>query len=188
MADGILKVGQITTSSGSGTITIGQSGETVNIPSGTTLSGAGTNTPAFSAYLGADQTITDGAFTKIQFNTEVFDSDGTYDNSSNYRWTPGVAGKSMITTMVWAQGGSDNTLRRNQTAIYKNGSLFASSIMNTLDAEEHHRSSVSVSIVDSHDDDDYYEVFCSADVSSGTVHADADGKGTWFCGYKLIGA
>jgi len=214
MADGILKVGQITTSSGSGTITIGQSGETVNIPSGTTalasepadtdeflVSDAGTlkrmdyshikaggSTPAFFAHLGSNQTgVSDDTWTKVNFNTEVFDSDGTYDNSSNYRWTPGVAGKSMITTMVWAQGGSDNTLRRNQTAIYKNGSLFASSIMNTLDAEEHHRSSVSVSIVDSHDDDDYYEVFCSADVSSGTVHADADGKGTWFCGYKLIG-
>ena len=31
MADGTLKVGTITTSSGSGTITIGQSGETVNV-------------------------------------------------------------------------------------------------------------------------------------------------------------
>jgi len=40
MADGILKVGQITTSSGSGTITIGQSGETVNV-SGTAGTGFG---------------------------------------------------------------------------------------------------------------------------------------------------
>jgi hypothetical protein len=41
MADGTLKVGTITTSSGSGTITLGQSGETVNIPSGVTMSGMG---------------------------------------------------------------------------------------------------------------------------------------------------
>ena len=40
MADGILKVGTITTSSGSGTITIGQSGETINV-SGTTGTGFG---------------------------------------------------------------------------------------------------------------------------------------------------
>ena len=39
MADGTLKVGTITTSSGSGTITIGQSGETI--------AGEATNTPAF---------------------------------------------------------------------------------------------------------------------------------------------
>ena len=40
MADGTLKVGTITTSSGSGTITIGQSGETVNV-SGTAGTGFG---------------------------------------------------------------------------------------------------------------------------------------------------
>ena len=37
MADGTLKVGTITTSSGSGTITLGQSGETVALGSGATL-------------------------------------------------------------------------------------------------------------------------------------------------------
>ena len=37
MADGTLKVSNIETSSGSGTITIGQSGETISVPSGATL-------------------------------------------------------------------------------------------------------------------------------------------------------
>ena len=41
MADGILKVGTITTSSGSGTITLGQSGETISVPSGVTMTGMG---------------------------------------------------------------------------------------------------------------------------------------------------
>ena len=41
MADGTLKVGTITTSSGSGTITLGQSGETISVPSGVTMSGMG---------------------------------------------------------------------------------------------------------------------------------------------------
>ena len=41
MADGTLKVGTIITSSGSGTITLGQSGETVTIPSGASTSGLG---------------------------------------------------------------------------------------------------------------------------------------------------
>ena len=41
MADGTLKVGTITTSSGSGTITLGQSGETITVPSGVTMSGMG---------------------------------------------------------------------------------------------------------------------------------------------------
>ena len=85
------------TSNGSGTITTNNIG--------------GQNTPAFSAYLSADQTITDNTFTKIQFNTEVIDSDNTYDNSSNYRFTPGVVGKFIISTQVRVIGGSDNQLR-----------------------------------------------------------------------------
>mgnify|MGYP000356654077 CR=1 FL=1 len=41
MADGTLKVGTIITSSGSGTITLGQSNETVALGSGATASGFG---------------------------------------------------------------------------------------------------------------------------------------------------
>ena len=37
MANGTLKVSNIETSSGSGTITLGQSGETLSVPSGVTL-------------------------------------------------------------------------------------------------------------------------------------------------------
>ena len=43
MADGTLKVGTITTSSGSGTITLGQSGETITIPTGATITNSGTS-------------------------------------------------------------------------------------------------------------------------------------------------
>ena len=51
MADGTLKVGTITTSSGSGTITLGQSGETVTVPSGATT------------------TLTDGISGDLKFNS-----------------------------------------------------------------------------------------------------------------------
>ena len=44
MANGTLKVSNIETSSGSGTITIGQSGETISIPSGCTITNSGTAT------------------------------------------------------------------------------------------------------------------------------------------------
>ena len=27
-------------------------------------------------------------YTKVQFDTEVFDTDNAYDNSTNYRFTP----------------------------------------------------------------------------------------------------
>ena len=57
MANGTLKVGEITTSTGSGNITIG---------SGVTLL---SNVPAFFAYSNSDQTVTDAATTKVEFQT-----------------------------------------------------------------------------------------------------------------------
>ena len=89
-----IKVNEIIKQSGS-TITIGESGDTISIPSGATLNSAGTNTltgisntPAFAAYLAndSDQSISDSTTTKIQFEAERFDTAGAYD-TSNYRFT-----------------------------------------------------------------------------------------------------
>ena len=44
------------------------------------LSFSGANTPAFMANLSANQTLTNNARIKVQCNTEIFDSDGQYDN------------------------------------------------------------------------------------------------------------
>ena len=107
MADGILKVGTITTSSGSGTITIGQSGETVNIPTGATVSGASANTPAFKARLNSDQTIANVTDTTIGCSTVKLDIGGCYNNTAStvtlngistpgYSFAPNVAGKYFV--------------------------------------------------------------------------------------------
>jgi hypothetical protein len=68
MADGTLKVGTITTSSGSGTITLGQSGETVSVPSGVTMSGMG-------KVLQVVQTVKTDIFTRSS-NTSFVDITG----------------------------------------------------------------------------------------------------------------
>jgi hypothetical protein len=117
MADGTLKVGTITTSSGSGTITLGQSGETVTIPNTATVSGAMSNTPAFRAVNSANQTLSTTAWTKINFDTVEF-STGTYD-TSNSRWTPGVAGKYLIHYHMLI--GTMNDSNQNLGRIYLNG-------------------------------------------------------------------
>jgi hypothetical protein len=72
MADGTLKVGEITNSAGSGNITIG-SGVTVNV-----------NRPAFMAYQGSDLNVSDDTVTKVPIDTEIFDTDSAFD-TSNYR-------------------------------------------------------------------------------------------------------
>lgn len=45
---------------------------------------------------GNGQTVTSGSFQKGQFSTEVLDSDGYYDNATNYRFTPLVAGVYLV--------------------------------------------------------------------------------------------
>jgi hypothetical protein len=79
------------------------------------------NTPAFHAYLNSNQTISDATWTKVAVNTEIFDSDGEYDNTTNYRFTPTTAGKYLVSCSVMCFGGS-GTVIQAQTDIQKNGS------------------------------------------------------------------
>jgi hypothetical protein len=58
------------------------------------------NTPAFQAYRSSTQTISGSTWTKVQFNTEIYDTDSDYDNSTNYRFTPTTAGKYFCYFMV----------------------------------------------------------------------------------------
>ena len=49
--------------------------------------------PAFKAFLSSDQTgITSNSDTKVQFDAIEYDVGGYYDNTTNYRYTPLVAG------------------------------------------------------------------------------------------------
>ena len=49
--------------------------------------------PAFHAYMSSNQDLSNNTATKLQVDTEDFDTDNMYDSSTNYRFTPIVAGK-----------------------------------------------------------------------------------------------
>jgi hypothetical protein len=78
------------------------------------------NGPAFSAYQSSAQTLSSGTWTKIQFQTKEFDTNSNFDNVTNYRFTPTVAGYYQISGGF--QVSSSATPVR--LAIYKNGSVF----------------------------------------------------------------
>ena len=85
--------------------------------------GGDANTPAFAAYLSSDQGVTNSTFTKASVNTEIFDTDGCYDNSSNYRFTPTTAGKYLVTgavTIAGSTSGSSSSHMLNIGGIKKN--------------------------------------------------------------------
>jgi hypothetical protein len=91
---GTIKATNIEPIADNGTVTLGSSGDTLTVPSGVTVAGAMANTPAFRAVNSSNQTVSTATWTKINFDTVEF-STGTYD-TSNSRWTPGIAGKYLI--------------------------------------------------------------------------------------------
>jgi hypothetical protein len=201
MADGILKVGTITTSSGSGTITLGQSGETVNVPSGATLnmSGATTTlssdmkaTPAFEAYVGTIVTgLSSATWTKVAANTEIYDTDSNYD-TSNYRFTPTTAGKYLVYVNTCIGSASDYQMWGAFNAIYKNGSAIRMHNDNFNPSYDHNEASPFLSsVVDMNGSSDYVEAYARVYTGSGNwnIFTDAGGaKVSWFGAYRIIGA
>jgi len=168
-------------SQGSGTITLGASGETIALASGAQVSGfTGQNYPAFRAYRSTSQAIPSSTFTKIQFDTETFDTDSAYDNSTNYRFTPQVAGKYFFTTTIRMVGIS--TITNYQVYLYKNGSMH-SRFANGGTHAANPSNSVS-DIVTMNGSTDYVEVFVyqtygsDRDIDNGTSN-------TYFLGYRI---
>ena len=80
----------------------------------------GVAAPSFSAYVGTNQSISSGVFTKMQCSTEEWDTASCYDNVTNYRFTPTVAGYYQFNGMWGAAAGSPT---RVLIALYKNGSV-----------------------------------------------------------------
>jgi hypothetical protein len=115
--------------SGTGTVTL----ETPNTNSDLTISmpaAAGTmmvsgNMPAFSAKANASQSITTSTWTKVQLPAEDFDTASAFDSTTNYRFTPLVAGYYQINGEIRFNGTSISQLG---IAIYKNGGLVSSNV------------------------------------------------------------
>jgi hypothetical protein len=96
------------------------SGNLVTIPSVTGTAMVSGNMPAFSAYQSSAQSISSGTWTKIQFQTEDFDTASCFDNSTNYRFTPNVAGYYQVTGRIRP----NSTNGEAEIGIYKNGSAW----------------------------------------------------------------
>ena len=181
MADGTLKVGTITTSSGSGTITLGQSGETLALGSGVTSQ---MNQPAFQAELSANQEVTDNTDTKVQFDTEIFDTDNCYDNATNYRFTPTVAGRYYIYLNLGVNGKANSNLNVGYSYIYKNGSRVALGHGNYSSNPPFMDTLQAFTVIDMNGTTDYIEAYGKGDVGSGGARFDG-GDFSVFGAYRI---
>jgi hypothetical protein len=96
-------------------------GNLVTVPAVTGTAMVSGNMPAFSAYSSGGQSISVSSFTKITLNNEIFDTASAFDSTTNYRFTPQVAGYYQINGQVFFTGAATGFA---QAAIYKNGTRY----------------------------------------------------------------
>ena len=174
------------------TLTLGASGDTITVPSGASLSVpsgglSGQNYPAFEAYLSANQTFTNLAITKVQFNTEVLDTNNYYDNATNYRFTPQVSGKYYVYSGVQIREGLFNIEQQNLW-IYKNGSAYRNAGQ-YISASKFSISNLSQSaIIDMNGSTDYIEIFTTGRYAGGTPTIEGGSSNTTYFGAYRIGS
>ena len=169
MANGTLKVGEITTSSGSGNITIG-SGVTLNV-----------NRPSFYSYLNTTQSISDSTDTTVQMAAELWDTDSAFDTST-YKFTvpSGKAGKYWFYGAIQLQNLTNEDEAR--AMIYKNTStrLTASRYFQGQNGTINYQCGVAadLSVGDTVE-------FKTRQVSGGAKNAEGTSDVSYFLGYKL---
>ena len=86
-------------------LTLGASGDTVTLTSGAVQSNL--LYPAFHVTRSSNQSIGNSSNTKIQWNNEIVDTNSAFDSSTNYRFTPQVAGKYFIAMHVRLNSSTD---------------------------------------------------------------------------------
>jgi hypothetical protein len=96
---------------------------TATLPAATGTVMVSGNMPAFSAYrTGTQGSFASATYTKVQLNTKLFDTASAFDNTTNYRFQPTVAGYYQVNYSVVATGTALNYL---QACAYKTGSIYA---------------------------------------------------------------
>jgi hypothetical protein len=101
---------------------IGSTGQVLTVSGGvpTWATASGSSGPAFRAFRGtSSQSFSAFTETKIQFQSESFDTDSCYDNTTNYRFTPNKAGYYQVTLVVSVS--QTDTTKNMAAIIWKNG-------------------------------------------------------------------
>ena len=140
------------------------------------------NTPAFAATQ-ANTGFSASSDSKLQFATEIFDTDNCYDNSSNYRFTPTTAGKYFVFANIAFD--ADSAYARHQIKIYKNGSHHARSQLKLTDSSfaNNDTNAVINYVVDMNGSSDYLEIYGFIDQNGATTNTAGYGV---FGAYRII--
>jgi hypothetical protein len=146
-------------------------------------------TPAFFSYMSGDQNISNNTATKASFDTEDFDTNSMYDASTNYRFTPTIAGKYFVYACL--------TIKHNayvgyatQLYIRKNGADYIIDRASTANDVLYELTMHGSGVIDFNGSSDYVEVFGLSERHSGSAQQSfvAANRRSHFGAYKIIGA
>lgn len=128
------------------------------------------------------QSLANATYTKIQLNGEDFDSGSYFDSTTNYRYTPLVAGKYFITVMLTLAG---NTVDQKQIVAYivKNGTNIVQSVL-TASVTSGYGCAIANVVVDMNGSTDYLEMYGYQD--AGSAKNIGFGEGETFMAGALI--
>jgi hypothetical protein len=170
---------------GSGTITGLSAGglPDASITQADLASGVAGSGPAFYARLSSSVTLSSSTNTKITFGTEVFDTASCYDTSTS-RFTPNVAGYYSISAALRLTGTSGAC--QFELGIYKNGSLYVPSNVNTTGANDAGHPGITA-LVYCNGTSDYLEIYANQNSTTSATSQGSSNFGpalaTYFCGF-----
>ena len=179
---GTIKATNIEPIADNGTVTLGSSGDTFSLGSGVVQSNL--NYPAFYAHLSSSQSVSDNVITKVQANTELLDTDNCYDNSTNYRFTPNVAGKYLVFAAVSGESNTTDSVNSVTCNISKNNVTFTNPNLASSGGRTRFIQT-SMVVVDMNGSSDYVELFGTVNINSGTAEFNAGTKQTYFGAYRI---
>ena len=133
--------------------------------------GGSVTTGAFKAYRNTTQTLTAATHTKIQLNAEVFDVDGTFDSTTNYRHTPTTAGRYLYYGTILFNSPSDQNQLIPEP--YKNGSVVSQTTISASGTAGHAINFIAE--IDMNGSTDYVELYAYR-TSSGTLGSATGGS------------
>ena len=144
------------------------------------------STPAFEANRSADVTVGSGVTLKVAADTEKFDIGSCYDNSTNYRFTPNLAGKyfcygSIAYNVNNAQLRITGELRKNGTSTHAASTLTSANGSGYEDVVAY-----TGGIVEFNGSSDYLEFFTFHNSGSNRDYRGSNTR-TFFGAYRLVG-
>ena len=150
-----------------------------------TVSGASeANRPMFHVNFGntSSPSVGHDTGTKMTFDSEDIDTDNAYDNSSNYRFTPQVAGNYFFYAQVGSGRNSDDYNKYCNCEIKKNGTT----VLTSNENNSYYNTAATRGLINMNGSSDYVECFFYHTFGT-TIAVDASNLYSYFGGHRVVG-